>query len=97
MNISYSTLMSQYQRRSKSISLETIKKIASYLSVSVDYLINGENSTSEYIVSDQAQVYQSDNENVTKELIRIYQQLSLRNKTKLLAFAYELEAIESGK
>lgn len=41
LNIPYTTLASMFQRRSKSIDIETLKKIASYLDTTLEYLATG--------------------------------------------------------
>lgn len=88
-HISYNTLMSLFHRRSKNMNHETISKIAEYLDVSVDYLLNGESHT--------PMILEEPNENLSfhdsgeKELLRIYQSLSQKHKTMLLSKAYELE------
>jgi len=46
INLSYNTLMGFYRRKSENISLETIKKIATYLNTTVDYLVNGLHTSS---------------------------------------------------
>lgn len=40
-NISYNTLTSMFQRKSKNMDLKTAKKMAKYLNTTLDYLING--------------------------------------------------------
>ena len=41
LQIPYSTLASMFQRRSMSVDIETIKKIASYLDTTIEYLATG--------------------------------------------------------
>lgn len=41
LDIPYTTLASMFQRRSNSIDLDTIKKIASYLDTTLEYLATG--------------------------------------------------------
>lgn len=41
LGMPYSTLSSMFQRRSKSIDIETLKKIASYLNTTLEYLVTG--------------------------------------------------------
>lgn len=41
LNIPYTTLASMFQRRSNSIDMETVKKIASYLNTTLEYLATG--------------------------------------------------------
>lgn len=41
LNIPYTTLASMFQRRSNSIDLDTIQKIASYLNTTLEYLGTG--------------------------------------------------------
>ncbi len=47
LNISYSTLASLFQRRSKSISVDMMKQIANYLDTTLEYLVTG-NGTYRY-------------------------------------------------
>lgn len=47
LNIPYTTLANMFQRRSTSVSVETIKKIASYLDTTLEYLVSG-NETYRY-------------------------------------------------
>lgn len=41
LNIPYTTLASMFQRRSTSIDIELVKKIASYLNTTLEYLVTG--------------------------------------------------------
>ena len=41
LNMPYSTLSSMFQRQSKSVDIETLKKIASYLDTTLEYLVTG--------------------------------------------------------
>jgi transcriptional regulator with XRE-family HTH domain len=94
-DISYSTLSSLIQRKSKGMSLEMIKKIAGYLQVTVDYLISGENYRSSFIQENNDEIYNQENGELQQEILRVSKSLSTKNRTKLLAYAYELEADES--
>lgn len=42
LNIPYTTLVSMFNRRSTSVDIETIKKIASYLGTDIDFLVFGD-------------------------------------------------------
>ena len=93
--ISYSTLGSLFQRKSKSMSLDFVKKIAEYLGVSVDYLVLGHDFQSFKVNEpyNETDVYSRDQ--LDFEIIRVSRTLGIKNKTKLLSFAYELESSES--
>lgn len=41
LDIPYTTLASMFQRRSNSVDLDTVKKIASYLNTTLEYLATG--------------------------------------------------------
>lgn len=45
IDLSYNTLMGFYRRKSENISLDTLKKIAVYLNTTLDYLIDGVESS----------------------------------------------------
>ena len=54
IDLSYNTLTSLFRRKSKNITIDTIRKIANFLGCSADYLITGEEIQQEkdpYIVS----------------------------------------------
>lgn len=76
--IPYSTLANMKHNKS-AIKLNTLTKIANYLDVSIDWLSTGE----------QVEVVQVDKN--AHEILRIYNSLSLKNKAKLMVYAYELE------
>ncbi len=87
--ISYNTLTSQFQRKSDNMKLDTIVTIARFLKVSVEYLVTG---------SENLHVNESDeNEtslnapNIDLEINRVLSKLSYKDKTIILAKAYELE------
>ncbi len=63
---------SQYENNKRTPDLETIKNIAKFFNVSIDYLMN---------LTDEAY---DPNENTFKELISIYNLLSKEEKKKLL-------------
>lgn len=88
-NLSYSTLASQFQRRSKNMSLETIRAIAEALHVSADYLIMGEPSAPFFISEAENDSYEQDRSD-EREIVTIFRKLPRRSKTLLLAKAYEL-------
>jgi transcriptional regulator with XRE-family HTH domain len=88
-NLSYSTLASQFQRRSKNMSLETVRAIAMALRVSADYLILGEPMPSYFVSEPEGDPYAQDR-NDEQEIVAIFRKLPRRSKTLLLAKAYEL-------
>lgn len=42
LNIPYTTLVSMFKRRSTSVDIETIKKLAKYLQTDIDFLVSGD-------------------------------------------------------
>lgn len=86
--ISYQTLSSLFYRQSGNMSLTTIKSIAEYFQVSVDYLVMGES----FLVKEKAEKYLGDNNEIDYEILRISRLLPLKEKTALLTKAYELES-----
>lgn len=92
-SIPYQTLTSLFYRQSKNMSLTTIKKIAEYFGVSVDYLVMGET----YLVKEKAEAYLTEHNELDYEILRIARLLPIRSKTELLSKAYELEAALSTK
>lgn len=89
--LSYSTLTSLFQRKSKNMRLETIRAIAGVLTVSVDDLVRGSASI-DLIAEPAGPVYGAAFEEA--EILRILRTLSKRGKTILLAKAYELQEKE---
>lgn len=90
-NIPYNTLTSQFQRESDNMSIKNIIKIANFLNVTTGYLITGKNENLLFN-EDRTVLYNSDDElSLVHELNRVYNNLSLRDKTILLAYAYDLE------
>jgi len=89
--LSYSTLTSLFQRKSKNMRLETIRAIAGVLAVSVDDLVRGD-VTIDRIAEPDGPVYGESFE--TAEILRILGTLTKRGKTILLAKAYELQEKE---
>jgi DNA-binding Xre family transcriptional regulator len=89
--LSYSTLTSLFQRKSKNMRLETIRAIAGVLGVSVDDLVRGSTSI-DLIAEPDGPVYGESFE--TSEILRILGTLSKRGRTILLAKAYELQEKE---
>ena len=63
---------------------ETLRKIAKFFNVSVDYLLK-----SDYCGNDE------DCDSQTTEMIKLFQRLNQKNKTKVMMFAYELEEKQS--
>lgn len=93
--ISYNTLTSLFQRQSQNMKLETIHLISSYLNVSVEYLING-NERPPYLINEpDQQVNNNASAGIDSEILRILKKLGTKNKTILLAKAYELEEKEN--
>lgn len=88
-NLSYSTLTSQFHRRSKNMSLETIRAIAKTLNVSADYLVLGEQSLPYRVFEAEGGSYEQEAID-EQEIVSIYRKLPKRSKTLLLAKAYEL-------
>ncbi|HAQ55966.1 MAG TPA: hypothetical protein DCR44_00940 [Acholeplasmatales bacterium] len=89
--LSYSTLTSLFQRKSKNMRLETIRAIAGFLAVSVDYLVLGDPQP-DLIAEPNGPVYRAAFE--TSEILRILGTLTKRSRTILLAKAYELQEKE---
>lgn len=90
--ISYSTLQSLFARQSKNIGIETIRLISKFLGVSADYLITGEEPFLMYVSETDASGYQSTDKKMVKEIIRIFNEVDIQSKTRLLSTAYELES-----
>lgn len=88
-SLSYSTLTSQFHRRSKNMSLETIRAIAKALNVSADYLVLGEQTLPYYVSESVGEDYKQDRVDEL-EIVSIFRKLPKRSKTLLLAKAYEL-------
>lgn len=91
--LSYSTLASQFQRRSKNMSLETIRSIAKALHVTADYLVLGDEAGPYRVFEPEAGAYLRE-KNDEMEIVAIYRTLTKRGKTILLAKAYELSEKE---
>lgn len=74
LDIPYTTLASMFQRRSNSIDLDTIKKIASYLDTTLEYLATGNEqykfksdcpaNTVTISTADETTVYKVSNEDI---------------------------------
>lgn len=94
--LSYSTLTSQFQRRSKNMSLETIRAVAKTLQVTADYLILGDEALLYRVFEEDADAYGQDRKDEL-EIIAIFRNLSKRSKTMLLAKAYELNDKEAAE
>lgn len=93
--ISYSTLTSLFQRRSKLMHLETLQKIAEYLGVTIDYLVTGDRTHLLKLAESKSPYYSDDA--LTKELLLILKNLNIKGKTLLLSKAYELEDTHTQK
>lgn len=87
--LSYNTLTSQFQRESKNMKLDTIILIAQYLNVTVEYLVTGKENS--LLIKDNNSSYLNSNDVIDQELIKIINTLDYKDKTILLAKAYELE------
>ncbi|MFA6377923.1 MAG: hypothetical protein WCW63_04770, partial [Acholeplasmataceae bacterium] len=66
-----------------------------FLQVSVDYLISGEKNQSSFIQENNDVIYYHEQGELQQEILRVSKELNIKNRTKLLAYAYELEADES--
>jgi transcriptional regulator with XRE-family HTH domain len=77
--ISYNTITSLFQRKSENIKLNTLIKISEYLDVSLDWLIDGDISEKNPL------------NDIDAELVNISNTLTVKNRVKLLSFAYELQ------
>jgi transcriptional regulator with XRE-family HTH domain len=89
--ISYATLSSLFQRRSKQMHLTTMIKIADFLGLTLDYLVIGDRVKAGYLLSEDPEHRYRNSDNITRELLRIIQKLTIKGKTLLLSKAYELE------
>lgn len=76
--ISYNTLTSLFQRRSKTMKLDTLKLIAEYLDVSLDWLLEGGDKD------------QKNNDVIEQEIMMLSKRLSLKNKAKVLLYINDL-------
>ena len=85
--LSYSTMSSLFQRRSKNMRLETIRAIARALEVTADELVLGRNPRFETIAEPDGPSYNAGFERA--EIDRILAVLSKRGRTIVLAKAYE--------
>jgi transcriptional regulator with XRE-family HTH domain len=94
--LSYSTLTSQFQRRSKNMSLETIRAIAKTLHVSADYLLLGDEANPYFVSEEESDGFGQDQKD-EREIVAIFRNLSKRSKTMLLAKAYELNDKETAE
>ena len=93
-NINYGTLTSFYHRRSKSIRLDTLKAIAKFLDVSVDWILQGYEINEKEESIRQDQTVSKDVDRMDLEIMRIVRTLTMKGKTILLAYAYGLEGKE---
>lgn len=85
--ISYQTLTSAFHRKSKNFKMDSIKRIAEYLNVSVDFLIRGE----EFQVRERAEEYLRTHGQMDHEILKISRSLPIIAKTTLLSLAFKLE------
>jgi len=85
--LSYSTMSSLFQRRSKNMRLETIRAIARALGVTADELVLGRDPRFETIAEPEGPIYNAGFEQA--EIDKILAVLSKRGRTIVLAKAYE--------
>ncbi len=76
--VPYTTISSLFQRRSKNMRLDTLKLIANYLDVSLEWLLEG---------GDKEQM---NNDVIEQEIMTLTQRLSLKNKAKVLLYINDL-------
>lgn len=76
--VPYTTLSSLFQRRSKNMRLDTLKLIADYLDVSLDWLLEGGDKD------------QKNNDVIEEEIMMLSKRLSLKNKAKVLLYINDL-------
>ncbi len=95
--LSYSTIASLFNRKSKNIGIDTIRLIAEYLDVSVDYLVTGKTAFPSYVSEADGALYRSSDNEMLKEIVRIFDVIDIQGKTRLLSSAYELESKELSK
>ena len=95
--IPYATLSSLFQRRSKQMHLTTMIKIADFLGVTIDYLVIGDRVKEGYPLSEDPDQAYNNSDNISRELLRIIQKLTIKGKNLLLSKAYELEEMNSKK
>lgn len=91
--LSYHTLTSLFQRKSETMKLDTIMRIAGYLDVTADFLITG-TDVAMAIREAETGGYQT-SPNLELEIVRVMRTLNSRNRTILLAKAYELQEKET--
>lgn len=95
LNIPYTSLMSAFSRKSKSISIDVVEKIADYLEVSVDYLIRKDINDTQYGIEPLTLPEVS---NITTKnesnLIYNYQKLNKNGQKKALEYIEDLLDIE---
>lgn len=91
--LSYHTLTSLFQRKSETMKLDTIMRIAGYLDVTADFLITG-TDVAMAIREAEAGGYEV-SPNLELEIVRVMRTLSARSRTILLAKAYELQEKEA--
>lgn len=97
---------SSYETNGSSPNIESLKKLAKYYGVSSDFIIGlteQQNPTEVYTASNiqgsnfvqgSGSVTVSDNDALSKEeseILRIYRSIDVRNRAKLLNYAFELE------
>ena len=91
--LSYHTLTSLFQRKSATMRLDTVMRIAGYLDVTADFLITG-TDVAMAIREAETGGYQT-SPNLELEIVRVMRTLNTRNRTILLAKAYELQEKEN--
>lgn len=86
-NLSVSSISNWEQGYSSTMRHTTLASVAKALDTTPAYLLGWTDDPA----PDSVSVYSEDVSMEASELLRIYKGLSLKNKTKLLSFAYELE------
>lgn len=97
MELSYATLSSLFQRRSKLMKLSTIVKISDYLGVTIDYLMIGDRAKAGLRLAETPETAYANSDTISRELLRIIAKLSIKGKALLLSNAYTLEEKESNE
>lgn len=94
-------------KNGKNPNIEEIKKISEFFNVSTDYIIKGENPTTQTIINSQNHVSEGSSQKnfynqggefedeFEKELISEYRSLNIKNKRKLFDYIDTLKENES--
>lgn len=95
--------LERWKENEDSVTIKTLKKIASYFNVSISYLIGEDNNNmtvnQKNVKNEHTNIcYNQNNKNELdineEELINIYRELGKRKKLKLIDKAYELKEEE---